>query len=194
MTLYIIFPIHVNSQLGLGVLIHSVKKGIIHWKNSGLFYITWESFLWKKYLWYCKNDIVKTCCIWLIFLYCHDLFLYFMFLYLSFIYLIFIRYLYSAHKERSCCWNITWPNILPCYFYLVHIIYYFYLTKMNLFISIPYSNQLFDKQWKKHFSVVICVCCIMSCSEIFFSQDGAFRHSTRSNKKLFIVANHNGPH
>ena len=27
---------------------------------------------------------------------------------------------------------------------------------------------------KKHFSVVICVCCIVSCSEIFISQDGVF--------------------
>ena len=44
------------SQLGLCVLIHSVKKAIIHRKSSGLFYVTWESFLWKKcFLWYCKD-------------------------------------------------------------------------------------------------------------------------------------------
>ena len=34
--------------------------------------------------------------------------------------------------------------ILPYYLYLVHAIYYFYLTKINLFISIPYPNQGYD--------------------------------------------------
>ena len=45
--------------------------------------------------------------------------------------------------------------ILPYYFYLVHGIYYYFLTKINLFISIPY---------------VIYVCFTMPCSEIFFSR------------------------
>ena len=81
--------------------------------------------------------------------------------------------------------------ILPYYFYLVHVIYYFYLTKINRFISIPYPNHVYDKQRKNHFSVVICVCCAMSCSEIFFSQDGIFQCSIGSTKKK-IVANHAG--
>ena len=35
--------------------------------------------------------------------------------------------------------------ILP-HFYLVHVIYYFYPTKISLSISIPYPNQVYDKQ------------------------------------------------
>ena len=77
--------------------------------------------------------------------------------------------------------------ILPDYFYVVHFIYWFYLNKINLFISIPYPNQVYDKQRKKHFSVVICVCCAMSCSEIFLSQDGVFQRSMGSTKKKFLL-------
>ena len=43
---------------------------------------------------------------------------------------------------------------------------------MCLFISIPYPNQVYDKQRKQHFSVVICVRCIMSCYKIFLFQGG----------------------
>ena len=42
-------------------------------------------------------------------------------------------------------------------------------------------------QRKKYFSVVICVCCIMSCSQIFLSQDGIFQNSTGCNKKNFLL-------
>ena len=76
---------------------------------------------------------------------------------------------------------------MPYYFYLVHVIYFFYLTKINLFIFIPYPNQVYDKQRKKHFSVVTCVSCAMSCSEIFLSQDSVFQHSMGSTKKVFLV-------
>ena len=66
-------------------------------------------------------------------------------------------------------------SILPYHFYLVHVIYYLCLTKTNLFISIPYPNQVYEKQReKKHFSVVICVCCAMSCLETFLSHEWGF--------------------
>ena len=45
---------------------------------------------------------------------------------------------------------------------------------LSLYISIPHPNLVYDKQRKKHFSVVICLCCIMSWFEIFLSQDGVF--------------------
>ena len=37
-----------------------------------------------------------------------------------------------------------------------------------LFISIPYPNQVYDKQKKKHFSVVICVMYIVMLWNISF--------------------------
>ena len=68
------------SQLGLSVLIHSLKKqSFMEKKNNGLFYATW-SFFFKKYTFY----IVQECGIWLIIPFYHDLFLYFIFPYLSF--------------------------------------------------------------------------------------------------------------
>ena len=54
----------------------------------------------------------------------------------------------SVYKRRSCCWNITWLDNISCHiiFNLVHVIYYFYLTKINLsFYSIPHPNQVYDK-------------------------------------------------
>ena len=60
-----------------------------------------------------------------------------------------------------------------------------------LFISIPYPNQVYDRQRKKH-SVVIYVCCIVSCSEIFLSLDSVFQRSLGCTKKFFLVANYGG--
>ena len=40
------------------------------------------------------------------------------------------------------------------------------------------------------FSVVIFVCCIMSFSEMFLSQDGAFQRSMDCTKKSILVAIH----
>ena len=61
--------------------------------------------------------------------------------------------------------------ILPYCLHLVHVIYYFYLSKINLFISIPYPHQVYDKQRKKTFlSGDLCVCCVMSCFQISFSR------------------------
>ena len=48
------------------------------------------------------------------------------------------------------------------------------------------SQAMINKE-KKHFSVAICVCCMMSCSEIFLSQDGIFQNSMCSNKKNFLL-------
>ena len=45
--------------------------------------------------------------------------------------------------------------ILPCYFYLVHVIHYFYLTNINLPV-IPYPNKFMINK-ENHFSGVICV-------------------------------------
>ena len=39
---------------------------------------------------------------------------------------------------------------------------------------------------KKHFSVVICVCCIMSCSEILLSLDSVFQRTGGTKKKNFL--------
>ena len=60
MTLYVIFPIHVNFPISS----KCVLKATVHRKkNSQLFYITWEVFLFIKR---CFYDTVHACCIWLI--------------------------------------------------------------------------------------------------------------------------------
>ena len=82
--------------------------------------------------------------------------------------------------------------ILPYYFYSFHVIHNFYLTKIivYLFINICHIPTTFMiNKAKKHFSVVICVYCIISCSEIFLSQDGCFLCFTGSTKKHSLVAN-----
>ena len=55
--------------------------------------------------------------------------------------------LYIIFFQDSCIQSIK-KGILACYFYLVYIIYYFYLTKINQFISISYPNQVYDRQRK----------------------------------------------
>ena len=44
-------------------------------------------------------------------------------------------------------------------FYLVHVILYFFATKINLSISIPYPNQVYDKERKKNISQ--CGLCVL---------------------------------
>ena len=63
--------------------------------------------------------------------------------------------------------------IQPNYFYSVCVIHYVYLTQISayLFINICHIPTKFMTK-KKHSSVVIYMYCIMSCSEIFLSQDG----------------------
>ena len=48
--------------------------------------------------------------------------------------------------------SLVLKYILSYCFYLVHVIYYFCLAKINLFISIPYPNQVYDKQKKAFLS------------------------------------------
>ena len=76
MTLYVIFPIHVNFPFTSRCVLKAIHK-----KNDELFYVAWESFFSKRRFY----DIVHACFIWLVLPFYHDLFLFFMFLYLSFI-------------------------------------------------------------------------------------------------------------
>ena len=63
-------------------------------------------------------------------------------------------------EKRSCCWSIPWLNVyLAMLFYLVHVILYFFATKINLSISIPYPNQVYDKERKKNISQ--CGLCVL---------------------------------
>ena len=62
------------------------------------------------------------------------------------------------------------------------------LSNQNQSISIPYPSHVYDKQRKKHFSVVIGVCCML-CYEIFLSQNGVFQCSTGCIKEKNFVAN-----
>ena len=88
-----------------------------------------------------------------------------------------------VNKKMSCCWNVTWLDIYLATLILLGACYLLvYVTKINLFISIPHPNQVYDKK-KKHFWVVICVCCML-CSEIVFFP--GWRFPTGSTKKIFL--------
>ena len=76
MTLQVIFPIHVN----LPITSRFVLRATIHRKNS----VKNFRLLGKVFSKRCFYDIVRKCCIWLIFPFYHNLFPFFMFLYLSF--------------------------------------------------------------------------------------------------------------
>ena len=91
-----------------------------------------------------------------------------------------------SSTKRSLFKVLRYIPVVPYYFYLVHAIYHFYLIKINLFLSIPYPNQVYDKE-KKNFLAVICK---TSCSEIFISQDGVLQRSVGCTKSFFLVANH----
>ena len=74
MTLYVIFPIHVNFPItSLCVL-----KATIHRKKTDLFYVTWGSFFFFSKI--CFYDIVYASCIW-IFPFYHNLSVFFVFLF-----------------------------------------------------------------------------------------------------------------
>ena len=99
-----------------------------------------------------------------------------------------------VNKKRSCCWNITWLNIYLAILFLLSLCYSLLLSNQNQFVyllinicHIP-TKFMINKE-KKHFSVVIYVCCIITCSEIFLSQDGVFLFSTGCIKKKFLMAN-----
>ena len=81
----------------------------------------------------------------------------FLFLYLSFIYylniwkdLLFFQLSKNLVDKKGLVveTSLDLIYILPYYSSLVHVFYNFYLTKINLFISIPYPNQVYDKQRK----------------------------------------------
>ena len=86
--------------------------------------------------------------------------------------------------------------ILPYYFYLVHVFYDFYLTKINLFISMPCPNQVNDKL----FCVCVCVCvcvyvcvCVLCYAIKYFFPKMAFSSVLQvAPKNVFLVANHGG--
>ena len=46
-------------------------------------------------------------------------------------------------------------------FYIISLCYLLLLSNQNQSSSFPYPNQVYDKQRKKHFSVVIWVCCAL---------------------------------
>ena len=124
----------------------------------------------------------------------------FLFLYLSFIYylniwkdLLFFQLSKNLVDKKGLVveTSLDLIYILPYYFSLVHVIYNFYLS-ICLIISIPYPNQVYDKQRKKYFSVVICVCCIMSCSEIFFPKMVLSSVLQVTPKKIFLSPTNHG--
>ena len=57
-----------------------------------------------------------------------------------------------------------------------------YPKSICLFISSPYPNQVYDKE-KTFLNGDLCVCCIMSCSEIFIFLNGVFQCPLGCNKK-----------
>ena len=84
--------------------------------------------------------------------------------------------MYLAIWYLSCHIIFTWFMLLTTFIQPKSIF---------LFISIPYPNKVYNKQRTKYFSVVICVCCTMSYSEIILSLNGIFQHSTGCAKKFF---------
>ena len=190
-------PISISiSQLGLGVF----KMLSFIEKTMDCFTVTWESFFFfKKMLftfycacmWYLINFSILSRSVPIS-----------MFLYLSFIYYLNIWknlfFFFNSTKSRLIKKGLVVETsldviyILPYYFSLVHVIYYSYLFKINLSIYFYSISQRYDKQEKKYFSVVIRVCCIMSCSEIFLYQDGVFRCSMGCTKKFFLVSDYSG--
>ena len=74
------------------------------------------------------------------------------------------------HKERSCYWNITWLDISYHIIFTYHMFlltYHYILFTTSIYpkpscliIFNRYPNQVYDKQRKKPFFVVIvCVVC-----------------------------------
>ena len=79
MTLYVIFPIHVNFS----ITSRCVLKATVHRKKTvNCFMLLEKDYVFSKE---CFYSIVHPCCIWLIFPFYHDLSIFFMFLSLWFI-------------------------------------------------------------------------------------------------------------
>ena len=132
------------SKLGLGVLIHNVRKlSFIEKKNSRLFYVTWKAFFFMIY-----NHVVfdeffhfTTICSYISCFFTFHLSI--IWSYSKIIHLIFIRYLCSPYKQRSSYWNITWLDIYLTILFLLtifctyHTIFLLtYLTILLLFTTV----------------------------------------------------------
>ena len=80
-----------------------------------------------------------------------------------------------VQEKRFNCWNITWLDIYLAILFLLSSCYSLLLFNQNqcllIYKYLLYPSQVYDKQIKNHFIVVICVYCITSCSEMFLSQD-----------------------
>ena len=94
--------------------------------------------------------IVHAGIIWLIFSFYHDLFLFIMFLYVPFIYylniwkdVLFFQLNKKFVNKKGLVVETSLDSIyiLPYYFSLVHVIYNFYLTKINLSIYFRSISQ-----------------------------------------------------
>ena len=156
MALYVILPIHVNFPIRS----RCVLKAIIHRKKQWIVLCYLRKFLFFIYCTGMINFSILS-----------------QFVPIFHIYLSIIYQLYDLILREYCCirpikeglvfeTSLDLICILSYCFYLVHVIYYFYLTKFNLSIYFYSISQVYDKQRKKHFSVVICMCSIMSCSGV----------------------------
>ena len=67
---------------------------------------------------------------------------------------------------------------------------------MCVFKAIIYRKKTVDcftvTYEQKKLSVAICVCCIMSCSNVFLFQDGVFQRPAGCTPKKFLFVNHGG--
>ena len=100
-----------------------------------------------------------------------------------------IQRLYIFKDSKIEDESITWLDIYLAILSLLGSYYLLPLSNQNqsayLFLFHISIEFMINKE-KKLFSVLICVCCIMSCSEIFLSQGGVFQHSTGCSKIFFL--------
>ena len=84
----------------------------------------------------------------------------------------------------SGCWKITWLYIYLDLSFLLSSCYLLPLSNQNQSVVLflfHISTQFMIK--KKRFKLVICVCRIMLCYEVFLSQYDVFQHSMNCTKK-----------
>ena len=139
-------------------LIHSVKKAIIHRRKTVDCLTLLEAFLKKqKTLFTLYTQLII------------DYFFNFITIcfYISCFFIYHLSSIWSYSKIIHLRTSLNLMHILPYYFSLLDYnslyfstnIYYFYLTKINLFIFIPYSNQVYDNQ-RKNISQWCFVCVV----------------------------------
>ena len=137
-------------------------------------------------------DIVQTCCIWLIFRFYHDLFLFFMFLYLYKLYLILRLYILFSWDscigptKKGLIVETSLDLLYLAILFLLSSCYWLLLSNQNQsFYLFQFHNPTKFMTKKKIF--LSGDLCIMSCSQIFLSQDGIFQNSMGCNKKNFLL-------